>query len=47
MTVWSRLAGSLVKLPPPRTTDVSVERGLTAKMPDGVELLADRWYPTQ
>ena len=47
MTVWSRLAASAVKLPPPRTTAVSVERGLTAKMPDGVELIADRWYPTQ
>ena len=46
MTVWSRIAASVVKLPPPRTTAVSVERGLTAKMPDGVELVADRWYPT-
>ena len=46
MTVWSRIAASVVKLPPPRTTEVSVERGLTAKMPDGVELVADRWYPT-
>ena len=46
MTVWSRIAASAVKLPPPRTTAVSVERGLTAKMPDGVELIADRWYPT-
>ncbi len=25
---------------------MSVERGLIAKMPDGVELVADRWYPT-
>jgi hypothetical protein len=46
MTVWSRIAAGLVKLPPPQTTTVSVERSLTAKMPDGVELLADRWYPT-
>jgi putative CocE/NonD family hydrolase len=46
MTVWSRIAASMVKLPPPQTTTVSVERGLTAKMPDGVELLADRWFPT-
>ena len=46
MTVWSRIAASMVKLPPPRTTAVSVERGLAAKMPDGVELVADRWYPT-
>ncbi len=47
MTVWSRIAASVVKLPPPRTTAVSVERGLTAKMSDGVELVADRWYPTR
>ncbi len=46
MTVWSRIAASVVKLPPPLTTAVSVERGLSAKMPDGAELLADRWYPT-
>jgi hypothetical protein len=47
MTVWSRIAASLVRLPPPQSTAVSVERGLIAKMPDGVELVADRWYPTQ
>ena len=47
MTVWSRIAASVVGLPPPRTTNVAVERGLTAKMPDGVELVADRWYPTR
>ena len=46
MTMWSRIAASVVRLPPPLTTAVSVERGLSAKMPDGVELLADRWYPT-
>jgi uncharacterized protein len=46
MTVWSRIAASVVRLPPPLTSAVSVERGLTAKMSDGVELVADRWYPT-
>ena len=46
MTVGSRLAARLVRLPAPKTTDVSVERDLVAKMPDGVVLLADRWYPT-
>jgi hypothetical protein len=46
MTVWSRIAASVVRLPAPLTTAVSVERGLSAKMPDGVELLADRWYST-
>ncbi len=47
MTVWSRVAASLVKLPPPQSTDVSVERDLAAKMPDGAVLLADRWFPTR
>ncbi len=46
MTVWSRIAASLVGLPPARTTDIAVERDLTAKMPDGAVLLADRWFPT-
>ncbi len=47
MTVWSRIAASIVRLPPPQTSDVSVERDLAAKMPDGAVLLADRWYPTK
>ena len=47
MTAWSRIAASLVGLPRPQTTDVSVERDLAAKMPDGVVLLADRWFPAQ
>ena len=34
MTVWSRIAASIVRLPPPQTSDVSVERDLVAKMPD-------------
>ena len=46
MTMGSRIAASLVRLPPPGTTDVSVERDLAAKMPDGAVLLADRWFPT-
>jgi len=46
MTVFSSIAARLVKLPPPQTTNVSVERDLAAKMPDGTVLLADRWYPT-
>ncbi|MBV8464092.1 MAG: CocE/NonD family hydrolase, partial [Acidimicrobiales bacterium] len=45
MTVFSRAAARLVKLPPPQTTTISVERDLAAKMPDGTVLLADRWYP--
>jgi uncharacterized protein len=46
MTVGSRIAAALVGLPAPRTADVSVERDLAAKMPDGAVLLADRWFPT-
>ncbi len=46
MTVWSQIAALMVRLPPPKTTAVSVERDLAAKMPDGAVLLADRWYPT-
>jgi putative CocE/NonD family hydrolase len=47
MTALSRFAGPLLKLPPPETRDISVERDLGAKMADGVVLLADRWFPTQ
>jgi hypothetical protein len=46
MTVFSRLSARLVKLPAPQTTNISVERDLAAKMPDGTVLLADRWYAT-
>jgi putative CocE/NonD family hydrolase len=46
MTVGSWIAGIAAKLPPAHTREVSVERDLTAKMPDGAALLADRWYPT-
>jgi uncharacterized protein len=44
MTVFSRMAARLVKLPSARTADVAVERDLAAKMPDGTVLLADRWF---
>jgi uncharacterized protein len=46
MTVGGWIAGRAAKLPPARTREVSVERDLTAKMPDGAALLADRWFPT-
>lgn len=45
MTALSRLLGKLAKLPPAQTHDVVVERDLKVTMPDGVVLLADRYFP--
>jgi predicted acyl esterase len=36
-----------MRLDPPLTRDVIVQRDLRTPMPDGVELLADRWAPAQ
>jgi hypothetical protein len=47
MTVWSRMAAKLVRLPAAQTSDVAVERDLAAKMPDGTVLMADRWFATK
>jgi len=47
MTLASFLAARAAKLPAAQTTDVAVERDLAAKMPDGVTLLGDRWYPAR
>ncbi|MEQ0559816.1 CocE/NonD family hydrolase [Amycolatopsis sp. NEAU-NG30] len=41
----SRLLERLLRLPAPATRDVVVQRDLRVPMPDGVELLADRWAP--
>jgi uncharacterized protein len=41
----SHLVQRLLKLPPPTTRDVLVQRDFRIPMPDGVELLADRWAP--
>ncbi|WP_211370191.1 CocE/NonD family hydrolase [Nonomuraea turkmeniaca] len=41
----SRLLQRRLKLPPPSTRDLVVQRDLRVPMPDGVELLADRWAP--
>ncbi|WP_330274757.1 CocE/NonD family hydrolase [Lentzea sp. NBC_00516] len=41
----SRLLQRGMKLSPPLTRDVVVQRDLRVPMPDGVDLLADRWMP--
>jgi putative CocE/NonD family hydrolase len=41
----SHLIQRLLKLPPATTRDLLVQRDLRVPMPDGVELLADRWAP--
>ncbi|QUQ65391.1 CocE/NonD family hydrolase [Kutzneria sp. CA-103260] len=45
MSLISHLIQRQLKLPPPSTRDVVVHRNLRVPMPDGVELLADRWAP--
>lgn len=44
MSLMSRMMGRMFKLPPAETYDISVERDLKIPMPDGVDLLADRYY---
>ncbi|KDN18079.1 CocE/NonD family hydrolase [Amycolatopsis rifamycinica] len=41
----SRLVERLLKLPAPATRRLAVQRDLRVPMPDGAELLADRWAP--
>lgn len=45
MTFFSRLFGRMMKLPPAETRKIVVKRDLKVPMPDGVELLADHYYP--
>jgi putative CocE/NonD family hydrolase len=45
MRALSHLAQRVLKLDPPVTRDVTVERDLRVPMPDGTVLLADRWAP--
>jgi hypothetical protein len=44
MSMGSRLLAVLAKLPPPRSRDIAVEEDLRVPMPDGVTLLADRYF---
>ncbi len=45
MNLSSRMMERLLRLDPPLTRDLIVERDLRVPMPDGIELLADRWAP--
>lgn len=45
MTLTTRALGSLLKLREPETRNLSADRAVEIPMPDGVMLLADRWYP--
>jgi putative CocE/NonD family hydrolase len=45
MSISSRLLGWLFKLPPAETHDIRIERDVQVSMPDGIVLLADRYYP--
>jgi putative CocE/NonD family hydrolase len=45
MSILSRIIERRFQLPAPITRDLTVHRDLRAPMPDGVELLADRWAP--
>jgi putative CocE/NonD family hydrolase len=45
MTIVSRAISRIARLPRAQTRDVIVEKDIQIPMPDGVVLLADRWYP--
>lgn len=45
MNLGSHLVQRMLRLDPPLTRDLVVQRDLRTPMPDGVELLADRWAP--
>ncbi|MCX4091045.1 CocE/NonD family hydrolase [Nocardia sp. alder85J] len=45
MNLTSHIVQRILKLDPPLTRDLIVQRDLVVPMPDGAELLADRWAP--
>jgi putative CocE/NonD family hydrolase len=45
MSLTSHLIQRMLRLDTPSTRQLTVDRGLRVPMPDGVELLADRWAP--
>ena len=46
MSISSRLAGWIFRLPPAKTPDIIIERDIKVPMHDGIELLADRYFPS-
>ena len=47
MNLTSHAIERLLKLPPPSSRALIVQRDLRVPMADGVELLADRWAPRE
>ena len=45
MNLASHLVQRMLRLDPPLTRDLVIERDLRVPMPDGVALLANRWAP--
>jgi putative CocE/NonD family hydrolase len=45
MSLVTRAAATLARIPPARTHDVAVRRDIEVAMPDGTCLLADRYWP--
>lgn len=45
MSIASRLFARILKLPPAETFDIDVDKDIEIPMPDGVTLLANRFYP--
>ena len=45
MNLGSHLVQRMLRLDPPLTRDLVIERDLRVPMPDGVVLLANRWAP--
>jgi uncharacterized protein len=45
VNLGSHLIQRVLGLPVPQTRDLAIERDLRVPMPDGVDLLADRWAP--
>src|SRR4051812_45947720 len=45
MSLASHVLQRVLRPDPPLTRNLTVERDLRVAMPDGIELLADRWAP--